>query len=130
MQTKRVNAMVNHRSGGLHRNATGQSFECAGVRFGRFALGLPLWRAWRRDVSKAFSTEKAGEDGEATEQNKLRFARSAFKPYSVASTSSPASSVLKAFLNCGRHMFPGYRSNGGFKRLPCAMPLPQWSRAT
>jgi hypothetical protein len=27
-------------------------------------------------------------------------------PYSVASTSSPSSSVLKFFLDCGQHMFP------------------------
>ena len=37
---------------------------------------------------------------------KLRFARSALNLYSVASTSSPSSSVLKSFLACGRHMFP------------------------
>ncbi len=52
--------------------------NCVGVRFDRFALGLPLRRPRRRDIGKAFSTEKGREDDEATEQNALRFGRSTF----------------------------------------------------
>ena len=56
---------------------------------------------------KVFSTEEAREDVEGHRAEcKLRFARSALNPYSVASTSSPASSVLKFFLNRGRHIVP------------------------
>ena len=80
--------------------------NCVGVPFDRSALGLASRRPWRCDVRRIFSTEEAGRTSRATEQNSLRFARSAFNPYSVASTSSPSSSVLKFFLNCGRHMFP------------------------
>ena len=56
---------------------------------------------------KAFSTEEAGEDVEGHgAESKLRFARSALNPYSVALDVLPASSVLEIFLACGRHLFP------------------------
>ncbi len=44
-------------------------------------------------------------------------------PYSVASTSSPSSSVLKFFLDCGRHMFPRCRKQRRLQAIaPSMMP--------
>ena len=58
-------------------------------------------------MSARFSAlRKKVRTSRATEQSALRFARSALNPYSVASTSSPSNSVLKFFLDCGRHIFP------------------------
>ena len=81
--------------------------DCVGVRFDRFALGLASRRPWRRDVCKGFRHRGSREDVEGHgAECKLRFARSALNPCSVASTCSPSSSVLKSFLDCGRHMYP------------------------
>ena len=79
---------------------------CVGVRFDRSNLGSASRLPWIWDVRKVFSTEDAGRTWRATEQNALRFARSAMNPYSVASTSSPSYSVLRFFLDCGRHSSP------------------------
>ena len=81
--------------------------NCVGVRSDRFTLGLASRRPWRWDVRKDFNTEEAGRTTEGHgAECKLRFARSALNPYSVALVVLPASSVLKFFLDCGRHMFP------------------------
>ena len=57
--------------------------------------------------TRFFNTEEAGRPTENHgAERKLRFARSALNPYSVASVVLPSSSVLKVFLNCRQHMFP------------------------
>ena len=105
--------------------------NCVGVRFDRSALGPASLRPWRWDVRKVCSTEEERRTWRATEQNALRLARSTLNPYSVASTSSPSSSVLRFFLELRTaYVSPVVGGNGGCKRLrwcPPEIALPQGS---
>src|SRR5579864_4063810 len=82
--------------------------NCDGVRSDRFTIGLVSPRPWRWDVPQGFQHGGSREDVEGHGAEFIAPRAKRFEPlyYSVASTSSPANSVLKFFLNCGRHIFP------------------------
>ena len=66
--------------------------------------GLASRRPWSCNVRKVFSAEEKGDDVEGHGAEwKLRFARSALNPSSVASSSSPSSSVLKTLRTLQLH---------------------------
>ena len=55
-------------------------------------------RPWRQDLRKVFNTEEAGRTSRARSRMQIALRAKRLDPYSVASTSSPASFVLKIFL--------------------------------
>jgi hypothetical protein len=60
----------------------------------------------------------------------IGFAQSALNPYSVALGVLPASFVLKFFLACGRHMFPGCRKQRRIQAIALDAILPHMVRLT
>ena len=93
--------------------------NCDGVRSDRFTIGLVSPRPWRWDVPQGFQHGGSREDVEGHGAEFIAPRAKRFEPlyYSVASTSSPANSVLKFFLNCGRHTFPRLSKARGIQAI-------------
>ena len=85
----------------------GQPLELRQRAIGPVALGLASRRPWRWDSPQGFQHGENREDVEGTEQSADCASREALwflTPW--PSVALPVFSVLKAFLDCGRHMFP------------------------